>query len=170
MGVHMWIFSHALARSDMLIEIWVAMFFDVRSLLLCDGALVIDDVLALIDLHTSSHGMLFFSWCFNINIFSSGWLSWSYISMNFFLYIFAYATLIECPILLSWYGILDNIHSKLLKGMAGFHGVLVFEGWFGLLMVYWCFRDDLDGTLVPEHLANLCGYDDIVSLFLEFRM
>ena len=35
------------------------MFFDVRSLLLCDGALVIDDVLALIDLHTSSHGMLF---------------------------------------------------------------------------------------------------------------
>ena len=35
------------------------MFFDVRSLLLCDGALVIDDVLALIYLHTSSHGMLF---------------------------------------------------------------------------------------------------------------
>ena len=35
------------------------MFFDVRSLLLCDGALVVDDVLALIDLHTSSHGMLF---------------------------------------------------------------------------------------------------------------
>ena len=35
------------------------MFFDVRSLLLYDGALVIDDVLALIDLHTSSHGMLF---------------------------------------------------------------------------------------------------------------
>ena len=35
------------------------MVFDVRSLLLCDGALVIDDVLALIDLHTSSHGMLF---------------------------------------------------------------------------------------------------------------
>ena len=35
------------------------MFFNVRSLLLCDGALVIDDVLALIDLHTSSHGMLF---------------------------------------------------------------------------------------------------------------
>ena len=35
------------------------MFFDVRSLLLCDGALVIDDVLELIDLHTSSHGMLF---------------------------------------------------------------------------------------------------------------
>ena len=36
------------------------MFLDVRSLLLCDGSLVIDDVLELIDLHTSSHGMLVF--------------------------------------------------------------------------------------------------------------
>ena len=35
------------------------MLLDVRSLLVCDGALVIDDVLALIDIHTSSHGMLF---------------------------------------------------------------------------------------------------------------